>query len=341
MNLHEATQPAGVRKPARALTAATLVFLLSMPVLLPPLYRTIVLSALVLAIAALGLNVLHRTGVVSFGHATFFALGAYTGGFIYNLTPGGDALEIYLVSGILAVVAVAALFGFACVRARRTFAAILTLALAQIVHALFVGGAIFRLFGGEGKGLYVMYNGGLYIPRLRMFGQALPWPLFDTIFGYVIIAAFVGGVAALWRLDCSPFGWTLRAIGHNEDRAASIGIPVQFYRWLAFVISGAFVGLSGSLWGQLYQQIAPEHLHWMLSAQFVLMNVLGGTQVFWGPALGAMLFVALQEVALRVTLYRGAVLGTLLVILVLFLPGGLMGRLTPFAGLTPRQKTNR
>lgn len=306
--------------------AAALALLVSLPLLLPPLYRTTLLSALVLAIAALGLNVLYRTGLVSFGHAAFFGLGAYTGGFIYWLTPGGDAFEPYLASGVLAATVVSALFGLVCVRVRQAYFAILTLALTQMVNALFVSGALFRLLGGQARGLFFEYNGGLYIPRLKMLGQKLPGPVFDAIFGYVVVAAFVVSVAVLWRIDNSPFGWALRAIGYNDERAAFIGIPVARYRWVAFVISGGFTGLAGSLSGELYQQIAPGQLDWIFSAQLILITVLGGTQSFWGAVTGAFVFVVLQEIAVRVTLYRDFVLGGLLVVLVLFLPGGVMGR---------------
>lgn len=317
---------------SRALTwaqlAAAVALLSSLPPLLPPLYRTTLLSALVLAIAALGLNVLYRTGLVSLGHAAYFGVGAYTGGFMYWLLPAGDAFELYLASGVLASALLAALFSLICVKVRRAYFAVLTLALTQMVHALFISGAIFRLFGGRARGLFFEYNGGLYIPRLKMLGQELPGPVFDTIFGYVVVAAFVVSVAVLWRMDNSPFGWALRAIGYNEERAAFIGIPVHHYRIVAFVISGGFTGLAGSLSGQLYQQIAPGQLDWMFSARLVLINVLGGTQPFWGAVAGAFLFVVLQEIAVRVTLYRDFVLGGLLVILVLFLPGGVMGRRT-------------
>lgn len=306
--------------------AAALALLASVPLLLPPLYRATVLSALVLAIAALGLNVLYRTGLVSLGHAAFFGLGAYTGGFIYWLMPSGDAFELYLTSGVLAATVVSTLFGLICVRVRRGYFAVMTLALTQIVNALFISGAIFRLLGGQARGLFFEYNGGLYIPRLKMLGRELPGPVFDTVFGYIVVAAFVVSVAVLWRMDNSPFGWALRAIGHNEDRAAFIGIPVTRYRTVAFVVSGGFAGLAGALSGQLYQQIAPGQLDWIFSAQLILINVLGGTQSFWGAVAGAFLFVVIQEVALRVTLYRDLVLGGLLVVLVLFLPEGMMGR---------------
>lgn len=309
--------------PARPAFTAALALLFSLPVLLPPLYRIIFLSALILAIAALGYNVLYKTGLVSFGHAAYFGLGAYAGGFIYSFTRGGDEFELYLASGVLTAAVVAAAFGFVCVRASRVYFSILTLALAQMVHASFVSGAIFRLFG-KGRGFFLLYNGGMYFPRFRMLGQNLPGPLFDTIFSYVVLVIFLASAAVLWRVDNSPFGWALRAIGDNDHRAALIGIPVHRYRWLAFVVSGGFTGLAGALSGQLYQQIAPEHLYWVWSAQLLVVNVLGGNRIFVGPVLGAFLFVMVQEIAIRFTLYRSLVLGSLLVILTLYLPGGVL-----------------
>ncbi|MDR7487041.1 MAG: branched-chain amino acid ABC transporter permease [Armatimonadota bacterium] len=301
-------------------------FLVVVPALLGPYYAGLVARALVLAVAGLGLNVLHLTGLVSFGHATFYGLGAYAGGFLYSFGTL-TSFEAYLASGLLLVAAVAAPVGWVAVRARRGYFSILTLVLTQTVHALFTSGIVLRPFGGTGRGLFLMGSGGMYIPRFHLLGRDLPWPHYHTVLYYVVAAAFVGTLALLGLVTNSPFGQALRAIGQNEARAACIGIPVHRFRWYAFILSAVLTGLAGGLAGQLDNQVTPDQLHWMLSVQLVLVTVLGGLRQFWGPVAGALAWVAIQEAALRTTVFRGVAFGTTLVLLVLFMPGGFTGSL--------------
>lgn len=299
--------------------------LLLMPLVLGA-YSLIELSyALIFSIACLGLNLLFgTTGMVSLGHAAYFGIGAYTGGFLYYFGPL-SSLEVYLLSGVVGSTALAAVVGFLCVRATRIHFSILTLAFAQMIHSLFISGAIFRPFGGVGKGLYLLGEGGLYIPRFTILGTEVSPGLFIPVFYYVIVVAFFGSVGLLWRIGRSPFGMALRAIRDNDTRAAFIGIPVRRYRWYAFVLSGLFTGLAGGLNGELSRQITTQQLHWLLSAQLVLMIVLGGSRQFLGPVVGAFAFGALEDISLRFTHYRGLVMGAMLIGLVFGFPGGLLG----------------
>jgi branched-chain amino acid transport system permease protein len=308
-----------------ALAVAAGVGLLAAPLVLPA-YMVLVLSyAVALAIACLGLNLLlGQTGLLSLGQAAYFGTGAYAGAFVYAFTPL-TSLEAYLATGVVASTVLAAILGVLCVRATRIHFTILTLATAQVLHSLFISGAVFRAIGGQGRGLFLLGGGGLYIPRFTMAGVELPPETFSTAFFYVIVAAFGVALGLLWRVVHSPFGKALAAIRDNDTRATFIGIPVRRYRWYAFVISGAVTGLAGGLWGQLSRQVTPPQLHWLFSAELVLATVLGGTGHFWGPVAGAFALVAIQELALRATHLRGLVLGTLLVALVLVCPGGLAG----------------
>lgn len=224
-----------------------LIFLL-MPLLLSPYALVELCYALVLSIACLGLNLLFgTTGLLSLGHAAYFGVGAYTGGFLYMFSPV-TSLEVYLLSGVLASTALASVFGFLCVRVTRIHFTILTLAFAQVVHSLFISGAIFRPFGRVGKGLYLLGEGGLYIPRFTMLGTDVAPHLFIPVFYYVILGAFLASVGLLWRISGSPFGMALRAIRDNDTRATCIGIPVRRYRWYAFILSGIVTGLAGGLY---------------------------------------------------------------------------------------------
>jgi branched-chain amino acid transport system permease protein len=298
---------------------------LCMPLLLNPYYLIVLGYAMVFSIACLGLNLLlGNTGLVSFGHAAYFGLGAFTGAFLYTFADI-NSLEVYLLSGLLCSVALSAVIGFICVRATRIYFTILTLAFAQMVHSLFISGIIFRPFGGVGKGLFLLGGGGVYIPRLRIIGSELTPDLFNMALYYVILVAFFVCLFLTWRIVNSPFAKALRAIRDNEIRAEFIGIRVRRYRWYAFIISGAFTGLAGGLFGQLSRQVTPEQLHWVFSAQLVLATVLGGTRHFLGPAVGAFAFIVIQDLSLRLTHYRSLVFGVILIVVVLAFPGGLAG----------------
>ncbi len=305
---------------------------LLMPLLLSRYYLIELCYALVFSIACLGLNVLlGTTGLLSLGHAAYFGVGAYTGGFLFTFF-GAASLEVYLLSGMLAAAVLSALFGAVCVHATRIYFTILTLALAQVVHSLFIAGIVFRLAGGVGKGLFLLGGGGLYLPQFTILGTDPAPERFIPALYYVILAAFFGSVGVLRRIDRSPFAVALRAIRENETRAECVGIPVRRYRWYAFVISATFTGLAGGLYGQLDRQVTPEQLDWLWSAKLVLATVLGGMRQFWGPVVGGFAFVALQDLALRFLEYRSVVLGVLLIILVFAFPGGIAGGAAILAG---------
>jgi branched-chain amino acid transport system permease protein len=284
----------------------------------------------VFGIACLGLNLLFgTTGSLSLGHGTFFGIGAYTGAFLYRFW-ALESLELYLVSGVVASTVLAAIIGLICVHTTKIFFAILTLALSMTTYSLFVNGAVFRLFGGVGWGLYLLGGGAMFLPRLTMLGIEFGPTEFIHALYNVIVVIFVLFALLLWWIDSSPFGLALKAIRDNETRAAFIGIPVWRYRWSAFVISGLITGFAGALYGQLARQITPDQLHWLFSAQLVLATVLGGTRSFLGPVAGAFLFVGLDEVASQWSVGRNFAFGLLLVIAVHAFPLGIYGSVMAF-----------
>jgi branched-chain amino acid transport system permease protein len=140
---------------------------------------------------------------------------------------------------------------------------------------------------------------------------------------YITLLAFLLSALLMWRIVRSPFGTALRAIRDNDTRAAFIGIPVRTYRWAVFVIAAAFAGLAGGLSGQVDRQVTPQQIDWLFSAQLVVATVLGGKRCFLGPVLGALIIVALREVALRFPLYHNLLLGVMLLGGVYSLRGGL------------------
>jgi branched-chain amino acid transport system permease protein len=215
--------------------------------------------------------------------------------------------------------------GFLCLRATRIHFSILTLAFGQILYSLVIDGALFRLFGPLGWALYLLAGGSLYIPILTILGTQYAPGQFTSVFYYVIVTAFFGAMFLLWRITRSPFGIALRAIRDNETRAVHIGIPVRRYRWYAFILSGAVMGLAGALHGQLNRQITPQQLDWLFSAELVLATVLGGSRDFIGPVLGAFAFVGLEEISERWPWGRSALMGSLLILVVLLFPRGFAG----------------
>lgn len=307
-----------------AIVAAAAV-LLAMPSVLAP-YPLILLSdVLVFAIACMGMKLVFGTaGLLSFGHATFFAISAYAGAFLCHFGRI-DSFEVYLVFGVSFSVLLAVALGYLSVRATRIHFTILTLAFCQIAYSLFINGAAFELFGGEGRAIYYVTEGGMYIRRLALLGAEIGPHAFIPAFYNVIVVGFVAAAALLWRIERSPFALALRAIRDNAERAAAVGVRVRRYRWYAFILSAAFVALAGGLYGQLNRQITPEQLNWLFSAKLVLAVVLGGSRHTLGPILGAALFVALDQAAHAWIGYHGMILGGLLIAAVFLFPGGVAG----------------
>lgn len=303
----------------------TVSVLLVLPAVASP-YAVIVLSsAVALAIACLGVNLLlGYTGLVSLGHAAFFGVGGYAGAFLFtfgNLT----GFEAYVLAGVAAAAGLAAVLGTVCVRATRGYFGILTLAFAQMLHALVISGAAFRPFGEHGKGYFLIGGGGLYLPRLTMAGQELEPPAFSIALYYAAVALLALCAGVLWLVVHSPFGLALRGIRDSEVRAAFVAVPVRDHRWRAFVLSAAVTGAGGALASQVARQVTPPQLDWLLSAQLVVATVLGGSRHFLGPVAGAFALTGLQELALRFALYHRLILGVVLVAVVLVLPDGIAG----------------
>jgi branched-chain amino acid transport system permease protein len=323
--------------PALLLAVTAGLVLVLMPLVLAAYPLFILSHILVFAIACLGVNLLYgTTGSLSFGHATYFGVSAYTGAFLYRFTPI-NSFEAYLASGVLSATLFALVIGFLCARSTKIFFTMLTLSFSMVVYSLVIDGAVFQLMGGVGWALYLLGEGSMYIPRLTILGAEIPAAEFIPVFYRIIVLAFLFSALLLWRIDASPFGQALRAIRDNEMRAAFIGIPVWQYRWRAFIISGAFVGLAGGLYGQLARQITPDQLHWLFSAKLILAVVLGGSRHFLGPVLGAFAFLLLDELATPWSVGRSMLFGVLLIIVVFAFPRGMTGAFLALTQVSKRR----
>jgi branched-chain amino acid transport system permease protein len=314
---------AAAESPLRSLAYAgpVVIILLMLPYVVTP-YQTILMSyGLIMAIAALGFNLLlGYTGLLSFGHSAYFGLGAYAVAFMVKYLHV-TSMELFLIGGLIATLLVTAVFGVICVRYTRIFFAILTMALSQVVWSL-----AFKFFWVTGG------TDGLRIPTPMILNGLLTVPknkiafLSNTYYYYVLIV-FIIFVALMWVIVHSPFGQALQAIRDNETRAAFLGVRVRRARWIAFMISGGFTGVAGILWAPLNGLTTPDILYWPFSGEIVFLTVLGGFGTFVGPIVGAVAFNYLKTYAVGLTVYWQLLLGSVLIVLVLALPTGIMGTL--------------
>jgi len=307
--------PTRVLRWAVPILAALVLF----PWVVEPYQTTLFSYGLVMAIAALGFNLLlGYTGLLSFGHSAYFGVGAYAVALIVKYLHV-SSLEVFIVGGILASAAVSALFGFVCVRYTRIFFSILTMALSQVLWSL-----AFKFFWVTGG------SDGLLVPTPSLLGTHID-PGEDKMtylahrYYYYVLAIFVVCTALMWVIVHSPFGKALQAIRDNETRAEFVGVQVRHYRWVAFVVSGTYTGLAGALWVPLNGLTTPDILHWGFSGEIVFFTVLGGFGTFAGPIVGAIVFNYLKTFAVGYTVYWQMFLGVVLVTMVMALPTGIMG----------------
>jgi branched-chain amino acid transport system permease protein len=311
---------AGLRTPRGLVTAILLLILAVLPLLTQAFDQRYLLSIgtriVIWSIAAISLNmILGYGGLVSFGHAVFFGIGGYAVGILAanGITSGWIQWPI----AILAAAAWAAIIGALSLRTRGLYFIMITLAFAQLVYYV---GAGLEAYGGDD---------GLNISRSRFSGLL---DLRDKAVFYWL--CFVLFCATLWfcgRLVNSRFGLVIRGAKANDLRMTALGFPVFRYRLAAFVISGAFGGLSGILLANEGAYISPAMMSWVKSGDLIVIVVLGGMGTLFGPLYGAIAFFVLEEMLkpLLDLAHRGwgeywqIVFGPLLVLIALYARGGL------------------
>ena len=302
----------------RAADIAVWLLLLSMPYWLNWIggYTSLGSRVLVLALAAMSLNfLLGFTGVLSFGHAAYFGLGVYGAALtIKYLTPSTLA---GIAVGVIAGTVAAAIIGALIVRLRGIYFAMVTIAFGQVFY--FIAYRWNSVTGGDdGLSGWQRLPVDLGFTTVDILGN-------DKAFYYLVLACFAIAVAIMAALLRSPFGRTLLAIRENERRARFLGIPVDRHIWLSWVISCLFVSLAGTLYALLNNFADPHDLRWDQSGDFVIMAVLGGMRVFWGPLIGAAIFVVLQDYISSETANWMSFIGLFFVLVVLFFPRGVLG----------------
>lgn len=292
--------------------------LLAVPFWLPLVggYMALGTRVVILGLAAMSLNfLLGFTGVLSFGHAAYFGLGAYGTGLALKLFTNSTPLALIL--GTLLGGIAGALLGALIVRRRGVYFAMVTIAFGQVFY--FIAFRWNSLTGGD-DGLRGFTRQPVHLGfwTADILNSA-------TAFYYFVLALFAIAVGIMGFLLRSPFGHTLLAIRENERRARFLGIPVEQHIWLAFTISCFFVSLSGGLNALLNNFADPTMLNYNQSGEIVIMVVLGGMRSFWGPIIGAAVFVVLQDYLSSLTTNWMSFLGAIFVLMVLFFPRGVLG----------------
>lgn len=289
-----------------------LVLLLIVPLVAGRFYQFLLTQILIASLVAVAFNLLlGTTGLLSFGQMAFYGVGAYTVGLL-AMKAGFGTLPALLLSPVFAALA-AAVIGFFCVRLSGVHFAMLTLAFGQLVYTV-----AFKWYGFTGGD-----NGIQGIPIRSLPGGI---DIGSTKAMYYFALAVVGiSVECLRRIRSSAFGSTLKAIRENNQRAAYLGVNVKLYQWAAFVIAGAFTGLAGGLYAIMEKAITPDIIHWTKSGEPVFMTIIGGIYTFAGPVVGAAVFVVLNSYLVAWTENWALVLGIILLVMVLMLPGGVVG----------------
>lgn len=277
-----------------------------------PVYLT--MQILILAVFSLGFNLLFGyTGLLSFGQAGFFAMGAYGCAKILLAVPN---LFLGILGGVAAAGVAALILGILSVRHTRIYFSMLTLAFGMMIFSI---AWKWRDFTGGDDGLVGIPRAPLAIPGLFDLGVST----MDRYY-YVVLVLSLAAIYAMYRLVRSPLGLTLQAIRDSETRAQFAGVPVRKYRLVAFTIAGLYAGLAGALLTPLENTVTPPVAHWTMSAEPVLATLMGGIHTFTGPIVGSILFFLIKDIVMRYTEYWLICFGVIVVAMVMCFPSGIM-----------------
>ena len=297
-------------EPGRLIVAmVALGALLAAPAAAPEFYVYILALILVTGLLATSLNlVLGFGGIYQFHHAVFYGIGAYT--LALAIVRLGWPAWAGFVAGPVIAAAAGALIGSICVRLTRLYFGMLQLSLGSLIWTIVL--RWYPVTGGD-DGIH-----GIPMPAsLQGIGGAY----------YLIVAAVAASLLILYLIVRSPFGATLQAVRDNPQRCQAVGVDVRTHQLVAIVIASFFAGVAGVLYVALERSVFPSMLFWVLSLEIFVMCLLGGWFTFPGPLVGAGLVVALRTVASRYTDNWTMILGLILILLIFFMPEGLMGHL--------------
>jgi len=287
-------------------------------------YVYLAIKIVVWALFAMSFNlVLGYGGMMSFGHAAFYGVGAYCAALL--IVKASWPMPLAFLAAPVAAALAGLVIGFFSVRIKGVFYfAVLTLSFAQLLYIIVFKWRSFT-FGDDGIQ-------GIPVPDIISTQ--------DSYIGYYFFALAVALVCIylLWRIGRSPFGLMLRTLRDNPQRSTFIGMNVQNYRLIAFTISAFFSGVAGALFTFLETSVSPDVLFWSNSGEVILMGLLGGMDVFLGPALGAAIMVLLNSFITSYTQYWQICLGVTLILIVLVFPQGVGGLMAKFYSTWKEEK---
>lgn len=306
----------GVRTPVRRealFVVVAGVVLFTLPWLLSAIggYRALATSVVIWGIFALGFDILlGLTGLLSFGHAAMWGIGAYVTG--YTLLRWTDSAIAAIAIGVPVVAVVSLLLGLITLRRHGIYFAILTLAFAEMFYFLALT-PLQEWTGGD--------NGLTGLPQPQFFGWVpRGYSLHALVAGIALVALY-----GARRLSRSPTGMMLRAIKANEGRLEFTGVDVFRYKLTAFVVSGVYAGIAGALYAIYETYVPTESLHWTTSGEVVIMAVVGGVGTLFGPMIGAGIVLYLENVLSAETEQWNLIVGLIFMGFVIFLRGGIVG----------------
>jgi branched-chain amino acid transport system permease protein len=289
------------------LVVGILIVLLIWPMLAPRFYIYILSLIFVTALLAMSLNLtVGYGGLFQFHHGAFYGVGAYT--FALMLTKTSLPMWVGFIVGPIVAAVTGLLIGWFCVRLSQLYFGMLQISLGSLIWAI-----VFRwyTFTGGDDGIHG-------IPRPAVLSSS------NNVY-YFILLVLVICLAALYVIVKSPFGATLQAIRDNPQRCEAVGINVRRHQLAAIVIATFFAGVAGALFAVLERFVSPVLLFWTLSLEIFIMCLLGGWFTFAGPMVGAAIIVALRIFVGKYTQYWTLILGVILILLIFFLPEGVMG----------------
>ena len=316
-------------RPLNAIILAILVLIPAYAVIADePFTITLATKAVILALAGVGLNfALGQGGLVSFGHAAYFGIGGYAMGILashaQSYTPlmevpfvieGTNSMPVIWLVAVISGGLLALLIGALSLRTQGVYFIMVTLAFGQMLYYFAIS---WPAYGGEdGLSIYVRNQ----FPGLNTL---VPIQFFGLCFAILLIVLFIVN-----RLNKSPFGLALMGAHQNEERAKTVGIDVYKMRLVAFAISGAITALAGALFADLNRFVSPVMFDWHTSGQIMVFIILGGVARLFGPIVGASLYILLEHFLGGVSEYWQIYLGAILLFMVLFAKGGIIGRLS-------------
>ena len=305
----------GIITPRLGLNVAVIITLAAVPAYAAVTGNTFALTlftrVVILAIAALSLNlIMGFGGMVSFGHAAYLGIGGYAVGILAKEGVASGFMQWPIAVAVASFYAL--IVGALSLRTRGVYFIMITLAFAQMIYYVAIG---LDRYGGDD---------GLTIYRRSQFGDLIDLNN-RTAFYYLCFGLLLAATYLVWRIVNSRFGLVIQGARSNDRRMRAIGFPTFRYRLVCFVIAGAMCGLAGALLANYTSFISPAMMHWTRSGDLIVIVVLGGMQATFGPLIGALAFLLLEEGLSRLTEYSNLILGPLLLIVAVWIHGGIDG----------------